>query len=162
MQEVWENIKGYEKLYQISTLGRVKSLQKNKIMKIRRNKKYNYCDVLLRKNKKNKRFYIHRLVAEIFIYNPKNYPIINHKDEDKTNNRVDNLEWCTYKYNSNYRTINSKSKVRKVIQYDANGKFIKKWNNIKEIQEKLKIYHISEVCNNKRKMAGNYIWKFEN
>lgn len=108
MEEIWKYIQGYEGLYQISNLGRVKSLnynhtKKEKILQYRINERgYKYISLCV--NNIRKSFKIHRLVAEAFIPNPHNYPCINHKDEDKTNNCVDNLEWCTYKYNSNYGT----------------------------------------------------------
>ena len=106
--EEWRDIKGYEGKYQVSNLGRVKSLNYH-----RENReeilsnvpdKYGYLIVSLCKNGKELAFKIHRLVALHFIENPNNYPQINHKDENKQNNRADNLEWCTAKYNNNYGT----------------------------------------------------------
>lgn len=108
MEEIWKDIEGYEGLYQVSNLGKVKSLNYNKtakseLLKLRKNTN-GYTRVVLYKNRKAKDYQVHRLVAEAFIPNPNNYPIINHKDENKTNNRVDNLEWCTYLYNNTYGT----------------------------------------------------------
>ena len=101
---MWKNIKGYEELYQVSNYGRVKSLRKNgKIINGYIDGK-GYMQVALSKNGKKKWFRIHRLVAQAFIPNHDNLPIINHKDENKLNNRVDNLEWCTTKYNNCYGT----------------------------------------------------------
>ena len=112
MQEIWKDIIGYEGFYQISNLGRVKSLARvcgtsakkytcvERILKPR-----NVCDynsVMLYRNGKNKQFKCSRLVAQAFIPNPENLPIVNHKDENKRNDCVDNLEWCTIKYNTNY------------------------------------------------------------
>lgn len=109
--EEWRSIQGYEGLYEVSSYGRVKSLEryksnnggiqllKEKILRPHNTKK-GYLTVQLR----NKRFTVHRLVAQAFIPNPDNLPQVNHKDEDKTNNNVTNLEWCTAKYNSNYGT----------------------------------------------------------
>ena len=105
--EVWRDIQGYEGKYQVSSLGRVKSLKDNngnyreKIMKFGKNI-YGYLLVNLHKNGKMKTFSVHRLVATAFLENPNNLPQVNHKDEDKTNNVVGNLEWCTQKYNLNY------------------------------------------------------------
>lgn len=103
--EMWKDIKGYEKLYQISNLGRVKSLPKfyqgEKILKSRKDR-YGYLYVGVIKNKIKKYLKIHRLVAEAFILNPNNYPAVNHKDENKLNNKIKNLEWCTAEYNNTY------------------------------------------------------------
>lgn len=108
--EIWKDIKGYEGLYQISNYGRVKSLgngnsnnSKERILKPAKLKD-GYLYVILSKQGKRKGFKIHRLVAQAFIENPNNYPQVNHKDEDKTNNNVSNLEFCTPKYNINYGT----------------------------------------------------------
>lgn len=108
MKEVWKDIVGYEGKYQISNYGNVKSLnyknsgEKRKLKLIK--DKNGYLTISLRKNGKLKICKAHRLVAQAFIPNPGNYPIINHKDENPSNNYVDNLEWCTYKYNNNYGT----------------------------------------------------------
>ena len=116
--ELWKDVKNYEGLYQVSTLGRVRSLDKYIDVKIRnvdkvlkRGKilkpvydKNGYLKVFLCKNGKGTYFRVHRLVAKTFIPNPDNLPCVNHKDEDKTNNYPYNLEWCTDEYNKNYGT----------------------------------------------------------
>lgn len=104
--EEWRDIEGYEGLYQVSNEGRVKSLnfhrQKiERIIKPSTNKK-GYKRVLLQNNGKKKNYLVHRLVAKTFISNPNDYPIINHKDENPSNNFVDNLEWCNSQYNNTY------------------------------------------------------------
>jgi hypothetical protein len=122
-KEIWKDIKGYEGLYQVSNLGNIKSLSreiicgngrtlsKEKIFKFRNCDGYNR--VHLMKYKKEKNLYVHRLVAEMFIPNPNNLPIINHIDENRSNNHVDNLEWCTQKENVNHGTaIERMSKTR--------------------------------------------------
>ena len=105
-KEIWKDIDGYEGLYQVSNLGRVKSLHHNKekILKGSYNSK-GYYFVKLCKNGISKSIFVHRLVAQEFIPNPDNLPIVNHKDENPRNNNVDNLEWCTQKYNANYGTV---------------------------------------------------------
>lgn len=116
MEEVWKDIRGYEGYYQISSCGRIKSLdrkvkhlkggyaiKKGKILKQCYDKD-GYLLVVLYKNNKKRTRRVHRLVAMAFIPNPNNYPQINHRDEDKTNNTVQNLEWCDAKYNNAYGT----------------------------------------------------------
>ena len=121
MQEVWKDIPNFKNLYQASSLGNIKSLEryvnsgiKNNV-KVRRKeqilKQYNkngYLQVSLSKNHKRYYFNVHKLVALTFISNPNNLPQINHKDENPLNNCVDNLEWCTAKYNCNYGTRNKR------------------------------------------------------
>lgn len=106
MEEIWKDIPGYAGKYSISNFGNVRSNQygKKRILKPMRNAgRYNgYLTVTLYNNSIGKKVKIHRLVAEAFLPNPNNLPIINHKDEDKTNNKVDNLEWCTKLYNNTY------------------------------------------------------------
>ena len=112
-REIWKDIEGYEGLYQVSNLGRVKSLnynrtKKEKILKPRSNKD-GYLRVVLYKEGKSKQYLVHRLVAQAFIPNPDNKPQVNHKDDNKTNNKVENLEWVTSKENANYGTRNKRS-----------------------------------------------------
>ena len=98
--EIWRDVIGFENLYLVSNLGNVYSIHSKKQLKLKDNK--GYYNVTLFKN--GKRYYkiVHRLVAEAFIPNPNNFKEINHKDENKINNNVDNLEWCDAKYNLNY------------------------------------------------------------
>lgn len=170
MEEIWKDIEGYEGLYQVSNMGRVKSLKNDIILKpyILRG----YEKVLLYKNKKRKHFQIHRLVAMAFIPNPDNKPQVNHKDENKTNNCVDNLEWCTGHYNHNYGTINirisqkqlnDKSKSKIVMQYSLDGTFIKEWKSTMDVQRNLGFAHthISECCRGEQAYAYGYLWKYK-
>lgn len=180
MEEVWKDVVGYEGLYQVSNMGRVKSLSriglngnrlKERLLKPRP-KAFGYLLVCLYKQGNCKNFLIHRLVAEAFIPNPNNYPQINHKDEVTYNNVVSNLEWCTCKYNINYGSHNeraNKSKVngkgsKAVLQFDLNGNFIKEYPSTSEIGRQLNfvISNISRCCNGLRKTANGYIWKYKN
>ena len=189
MQEIWKDIKGYEGLYQVSNLGRIKSLErktfgekygvhklKEKILKKGKCGKYNI--VVLRKDKKNKTLYIHRLVAKAFINNPKKYPEVNHKDGNTINNNVENLEWCNRSYNIKHsynvlnRKVNTKGFIeyrekhkRKVNQYDLNNNFIKTWNSISDAEKFLNITSIGKICEccqhkNGRKSAFGYKWEY--
>lgn len=112
MKEMWKDILGYEGLYQVSNLGDVRSLKYaggNKVKMLKQATVNGYKRVSLVKNGKGKNYLVHRLVAIAFIPNPDNLPIVNHKNEDKTNNNVNNLEWCTQEYNINYGTRNERA-----------------------------------------------------
>jgi hypothetical protein len=109
-KEIWRDVIGYENLYQCSNLGRIKSLgngktwnEKERILKQTIDKR-GYCRVMLCKEGKQKKYLVHRLVATTFLDNPQNLPQVNHKNEQKTDNRIENLEWCTQEYNNNYGT----------------------------------------------------------
>lgn len=104
MREEYRQIIGYENLYAVSNLGFVKSIKRNKQLNIVIDR-YGYPVVHLCKNHKPKYVKIHRLVAQAFIPNPNDLPEVNHKDENKLNNNVENLEWCTNKYNQTYGTV---------------------------------------------------------
>lgn len=164
MEEIWKDIKGFEGLYQVSNMGRVRSLRKNIILKSRIARGYE--GVTLCANNIHKDYYIHRMVANAFIPNPNNYPIVNHKDENKTNNCVDNLEWCTQEYNVNYGTgiaKRARSRSKKVLQFNLDGTFIKEWKSTMDVQRNLGFAqsNIVKVCNGKRKSAYRYLWKYK-
>lgn len=116
MKEIWKDIKGYEGLYQVSNLGRIKSVRK-KIIKSPSLAGRGYYRLTLCNNGKNKSFYIHRLVAQAFISNPNNLSQVNHKDENKLNNCVDNLEWTDCKSNINYGLHNVRRYISTAIYY---------------------------------------------
>lgn len=151
------------KNYQIGNYGTVLN-KNNKQLKGSRNKQ-NYIQICLFKNNKKYRFVLHRLVAEHFVDNPNNYPIVNHIDENPLNNRYDNLEWCTHKYNTNYKNAQVKrikSKQKKVIQYSLGGEILNEFNSIKEIENIIpnSQSNISKCCLGKYKQAYGYVWKF--
>ena len=174
-------------LYEVSNLGRVKKIKRkiknkyidrdkaiNTILKGSKTQK-GYHIIKLTKDKKIKTIGIHRLVAEAFIPNPNNLPQVNHKDENKTNNKVNNLEWCTVEYNNNYGTKKERLKAhhnpiiyeslkKKVIQYDKNMNKIAEYSSISEASKKNKINdrNISSCCKQKRKTAGGFIWRHKN
>lgn len=161
--EIWCPIKGYENLYEVSDQGRVKSIGygKERIMKPQRNKTC-YLMVGLRKNREQKWYLVHRLVAQAFIPNPDNLPQVNHRDEDKTNNFVHNLEWCDRKYNCNYGTRNQRIS-KPVLQFTKDGELVKDWKSTNDVERNLNYSHsnISECCLGKRKTANGFVWKYK-
>ena len=168
MEEIWKDIEGYEGKYMVSNFGRVKSLKdrygnyREKIFKPC-NDGHGYYFVLLCSNGKPKPFKIHRLVAQTYIPNPDNLDQVNHKDENKQNNCVNNLEWCTCKYNNCYGSRNermSKSRSKKVACY-KDGKIIKIYNAIKDV-EKDGFYHsnVCRCCKGQYKSSGGYTWRY--
>lgn len=176
--ELWKNIKGYEGLYQVSNMGRVKSLErtsidkrghkhhtKERILKSRPNHKGYLRLTLHNDSGKKKSFFVHRLVCEAFHENTENKPFVNHIDENKTNNIANNLEWCTYAENNNHGTRNAriaKSLSRPVAQYTLDGELIKVWQSPREVQRQLGFdqSHISKVALGKQKTAYGYVWKY--
>ena len=174
--EIWKDIKGYEGYYQVSNFGRVKSIER-KVNKwdgirtineriLKQNLSHNgYYFVSLSKNGKRRTYRVNRLVAEAFIPNPDNLPQVNHKEENKLNNNVENLEWCTSKYNNNYGTHNDKISKRlskPVLQLDKNGNFIKLWESIMSIERETGFFQgsISNCCKGKYKTSYGYKWKY--
>lgn len=196
MEEIWKDIKGFEGLYQVSNLGRVRSLgfdkyHKGIVLKPAFDGKKNYLFVVLRNKGVKKLINVHRLVAIAFIPNPNNLPCVNHKDENKTNNKADNLEWCTVKYNSNYgnsktRMIESRksnpnyrqsltqgqitrNKLRctgsekPVLQFSLQGDFIREWKSLTTVERECGISRagITRCCNGVYKQCKGYLWKFK-
>lgn len=165
--EIWRDIDGYEELYQVSNLGNVRSLGngksnncKEKILKCYKDTS-GYPFVRLYKNGVSKSYKTHRLVASEFIPNPNNFPQVNHKDEIKTNNMVDNLEWCTCEYNINYGTRNKKIS-KPIYSVDKTTNEITFYQSINDAQRLTNINksHISDCLKYKRKTAGGCKWYY--
>lgn len=177
MEEKWKDIKDYEGLYQVSNCGRIKSLINNnfkykhkKEIILKQYLRTGYMNVILYDfNGKPKTKRVNRLVAQTFIPNTENKPTVNHKDENKLNNCVDNLEWATMQEQNIYGTRIERIKnklYKKVIQFDEQGNQIKIWNSILEAENTLKIAKgkITCCCQKQygRKTAGGYRWEYAN
>ena len=180
-KEIWKDIPGYENLYQISNLGRVRSLDrqwkqkhysgndshyllKGKILKIREDKNTHYLYIGLTKNKKQTKYSIHKLVAMTFLERKENENYINHLDNNKYNNRVDNLEWCTQSHNIKY-AYDNKTKIpphMKKVNQILNGEIINTFVSLQEAFRNTGIQatNIRKCCVGERNHAGGYKWKF--
>lgn len=173
MEKLWKEIPDTDRKYLISTDGEVMAISrrvkfgnvyrwtKTKLLSPRDNGKgYLELEFL------GKHHYIHRLVAEAFIPNPYNFPCINHKDENKENNSVENLEWCDYSYNTNYGTRTKRAKEKRfgdrfvVINLDTGDVY----QTPKDASRATGIHNdsISRVCKGKSKTAGGYRWRYLN
>ena len=171
--EEWKTIDGFDGMYLISNYGRIKSLKGKEERILKTAMSRGYKQVNLYYNSKHHKYKVHRLVAMYFIPNPNNYPVVNHIDECKTNNHVSNLEWCTVEYNNNYgnrlnkvrKTMKGKTpsnKKKDIIQLTLDGKYIKIWDSIREIQRELNYNNscISQCCNGKLKSSYGYKWQY--
>lgn len=167
IQEIYKTIDGYD--YEVSNVGQIRNVRTGRILK-QKIDRFGYCQVCLYKDGVPKWVKVHRLVALAFIPNPKNLPEVNHKDECKTNNRLDNLEWCTSKYNKNYGTRNqragkaiAKALSKPVEQLDLSGRVVAKYPSTIEVQRVLGFANgcISEACRNGVKRYG-YFWRYKN
>lgn len=156
--------------YSVSDTGLIKRNQNNYLLKPSK-ARGGYKKVALYKNGKPKNFLIHRLVAQAFIPNPNNCPQVNHIDENKVNNKVSNLEWCTAKYNDNYgsrnkrmkeNTKNNIHKSKAVIQFDLNGKFIKRWASTRECgRHGFNQSAVAACCRHEYSQHHNFKWQYE-
>lgn len=196
MEEIWKDIEGFEGRYQVSNLGRVRSFvvpeKAGRILKPAFDGKKNYLFVNLYKEGGSKQgINVHRLVATAFVPNPNNYPQVNHINEIKTDNRAENLEWCTIKYNSNYGNAKQNMiKSRKanpnyrqsleqgqqtrnrlgvqgaekpVLQFTLDGEFIREWKSMTEAERQtgLSRHGIAKCCSGEFKQSKGYIWKWK-
>ena len=185
-EEIWKSATGYEMSYEVSNFGNVRSVDRfvnnkngipNSIRKGRRLKPFKtstgYLRLALKINGRGENHFVHRLVAEAFVPNPNNYPCINHKDENPANNRADNLEWCSHKYNNDYG--GRKSKVFKsretnqkgfkgVRQYSLDGQFLHEYASAYHAARALKmcVPNIGKCCrmNSSKYHAHGFLWRF--
>lgn len=164
--EIWNDISGYNGLYQISTLGRVRSLKNKKAKILSQAFKDGYKVISLYRNGNGRMFRVHRLVALSFIDNPKRKPCIDHINGMRDDNRVENLRWCTKKENANYDIAimnyrnNAISKRGKNVRQYENGVWVADYAGCNEASRMTGICNssISDCCNGKRKTAGGYEW----
>lgn len=170
--ELWKDIQNYEGLYQISTCGRVKSFRRctkyhcsDEYFLAPHTMKNGYMQVTLySRNKAKRKFLIHRLVADAFLPNPNALPQINHKDENKQNNHVENLEWCTAEYNNAYGTAKLRSvdtKSRPVEQITIDGKVLAVYRSTRIAAELLGIKRgtLKSAIITKSQLNGHY-WRY--
>lgn len=183
MKEEWRPCKGYEGFYEVSNMGRVRSIavysakygkvieRKTPRLHKLETSRDGYKRLTLSLYGNEKHWFVHRLVALAFIPNPENLPFINHKDEDTKNNNVEDLEWCTSAYNSNYgtlpqrireRQINSAALSKAVFQYELDGTFISAYPSQCEASRQTGVSSdmIGRACRGKAKTAGGFIFKF--
>lgn len=181
MEEIFKEINGYEGYYEVSNNGKIR---RTKYYDNGNKKRHNipyylkpaidkdgYFRVSLSKNYKYKRFFIHRLVAQTFIPNPNNYPCVNHIDGNKSNNNVNNLEWCTIAYNNIHALNNGLKnmkihnwKTSKIVEkYDLNGNFIESYKSSGEAGRvnKISSENIRNCCRGEVKTYKGYIWKYK-
>lgn len=167
----------YDGAYEISNQGNIRSVDrvvsqqgreqiyKGKLLRAYINNS-GYCCIRLSKQGKKKNHLIHRLVAEHFIPNGKGLPVVNHKDENKMNNKASNLEWCTVLYNVNYGTIKEKrigKGGKQVCMYNMLGEYVRSFVSIRDAERQTGINHIgiSLCCRNKSYMCGGFIWRYK-
>ena len=172
--EIWKDIDEYEGIYQVSNLGRIKSLARITIQKHLLNEKIlvpcdngnGYLYINLYKNQKPKRLAIHRLVAKAFIENKNNYNVVNHKDSNTYNNQANNLEWCNQSYNLKYEYIHNNRKLPKTTKVEQliDNKVINTYISQHEASRQTGIAqsNIFSCLSGKQKTAGGYQWRYVN
>lgn len=187
MQEIWKDVAWYEWFYKVSNLWKIKSLSryvnnnwwkmllKESILKTQYDKDW-YKIIWLYKSWKQKHYRLHRIIAEAFLMNEKNMPVINHINWIKDDNRIENLEWCTVKHNNieafriwlkiwtwKWKFWPNSASAKKTIQYDMNWTIIKEWWSISDAMRLLKIDKsaIVKCCKWKAKTAWWFIWKYK-
>lgn len=178
-QEIWKPVPGYEDAYEVSSFGRVRSIARtiycrnrwggtisksfpSRIKAQTNNRNLGYFSISIDRGKGSKTLFVHRLVAKAFIPNPDNLPYVNHKDRNPSNNRVENLEWCTPYYNNHYDGACERSRRHEAVrQYDLNGKFIKEYPSQKVAAERTGAHSdaICACCHHRCLSSGGFQWR---
>ena len=189
-KQVWKDIEGYEGLYQVSNTGKVRSMNYKQTGKVKRLKPIitntGYCTARFGKEGKWKGYLVHRLVAQAFIPNPNNLPCVNHKDENKTNNCIWNLEWCTHEYNNNYGSRTERFKVaikgennpmygkkgkdnpnsKPILMLDKNNNILACFDSVGDANEYFdkprRTHNICACATGRQKTAYGYKWAYIN
>lgn len=169
MSENWLPIKGWEDLYEVSNLGRVMNSRTGRVLKPRKTRN-SYLQVGLCKNGVMKQYYIHRIVAETFIKNPDGFSDVNHIDENKHNNCVENLEWCTHIKNVRHgtciermiKTLTNGKNSKQVYQCTPDGELVRVWPSTAECgRNGFERSSVTNCCLNKRRTYKGYKWSYE-
>lgn len=170
---VWKDIIGYEGLYEVSDTGRVRNKITQRVFRCSLGTT-GYHQVHLRKNSKPRTYLVHRLVAQAFLINENKLPQVNHVDEDKSNNDVSNLEWCTPKQNANHGTrieritnsinysVVGKKNSKPIKQINKDSAVVRIWNSIKECQREtgFDASNIIKCCKGKAKTSYGFLWEY--
>lgn len=176
-EEIWKDVPGWEGLYKVSSCGRILSVSYNHsgrpAIRVLRKDWLGYLVVTLHRNNYSKTYKVHRLVAMAFIPNPTNLPCINHRDEDKTNNRVENLEWCDYSYNNKYgsrprkvldayKRKKSAKAERPVVKMDKTGIILEEFISISAAARAAGVCRESlrDAVLGRSKTCAGYVWKY--
>ena len=160
--ETFVKIEGFEK-YEVSNLGKVRNIKSGRVLKTSLNNN-GYLRLFLCENNKRKHLYLHRIIATAFIDNPDEKPCVNHIDENKLNNDLSNLEWCTVRENNIHGTRTKRAAekcFKKVIQLDSNDNVLNEFESMTQAEKKTGVLlkYISRCCNGRSKSAGGYKWR---
>lgn len=155
MNEIWRSVKDYEGLYEVSNLGRVRNCRTGRVLRLWKDK-YGYLLVGLHKDGVRKHCLVHRLVAQAFLPNPNNLPQVNHKDENKENNRVENLEWCDGFYNQTY------SNGKTVYMYNLSDSLCGLWSSTNECgRNGFDQASVAACCRGDKTKYKSFKWSYE-
>lgn len=164
--EIWKDIQGYEGFYKVSSLGRIKSVKrgnKKEVIRVMRAARNGYLYVVLSKKGKAHTIRVHKEVAKAFIPNPMNLDTVNHKNFDKTNNSIYNLEWMSISDNIHHARSNGKNNRKPIYQCDLNGNIIREWESAYAVELEKGYFstNISIVCRGIGKTCHGYKWRFK-